>query len=144
HLLEEVLDLLVVAVIDAYGYPLTAQGIYLLCRLVDGAATGDVHAVSASSQGAGDARSCPATGAGHHGNPVLLRHQIALLASGHIDRQSVMTAVFLPSVMGRASCCSSQILCSLSTVSSRPAPSLLPGVKVAGRCRMPWMTPMVS
>ena len=48
-----------------------------------------------------------------------------------------MTAASLRSVIGKASSCSSQIRCSFSRVSSRPAPSRLPGVNVAGRFRMP-------
>lgn len=55
-----------------------------------------------------------------------------------------MTAASLRSVMGRASSCSSQMRWRLASVSSRPGPRRLPGVKVAGRWRMPWMTPMVS
>ncbi len=55
-----------------------------------------------------------------------------------------ITAASLRSVIGRASSCSSQIRCSLSSVSSRPGPSLGPGVNAAGRCCMPWMTPIVS
>ncbi len=54
------------------------------------------------------------------------------------------TARSLRSVIGRASSCSLQMRCSFSIVSSRPGPSGLLGVKVAGRCRMPWITPMVS
>ncbi len=55
-----------------------------------------------------------------------------------------MTAMSLRSVIGRASSCSTQMRCRFSSVSSSPGPSRLPGVKVAGRCRMPWMTPMLS
>ena len=29
-------------------------------------------------------------------------------------------------------------------VSATPGPSRLPGVKIAGRCRIPWITPMLS
>lgn len=50
----------------------------------------------------------------------------------------------LRTVTGSASRCSSQTRCSFSIVSSRPAPSRLPGVKVAGSFFMPLMTPVVS
>jgi hypothetical protein len=58
-------------------------------------------------------------------------------------RQSPMTAASLYSVIGRAIPCSSQTRCSLSKVSSMPGPSRLPGVKLAGRCCIPWITPIV-
>ena len=50
----------------------------------------------------------------------------------------------LPYRHGRASRCSSQACCKTSRVSSKPGPMRLPGVNVAGRCFIPWMTPIVS
>ena len=71
------------------------------------------------------------------------RFQVRSVTLGGQAVQSI-TAACLRSVIGRASSCSSQMRCSFSRVSSRPAPTLRPGVKVAGSLRMPWMTPMVS
>jgi hypothetical protein len=71
------------------------------------------------------------------------RFQVRGVTLGGEAAQSI-TAASLRSVIGLASSCWSQTRCSLSSVSSRPAPTLRPGVKVAGSFRMPWMTPMVS
>ena len=49
----------------------------------------------------------------------------------------------LRTVTGSASRCSSTAACILAIVSSSPSPIRGPGVKVAGRCFMPWMTPIV-
>ena len=75
--------------------------------------------------------------------------QYNVKATGHVAKLrrdlSVwpMTAASLYSVIGRAIPCSSQTRCSFSSVSSIPGPSRLPDVKVAGRCCMPWITPIV-
>ena len=48
------------------------------------------------------------------------------------------------SVMGRASPCSSQICLQLRHGFIDTGTESLPGVNVAGRCRIPWITPMLS
>ena len=47
-------------------------------------------------------------------------------------------------VIGSASLCWSHARWSTSRVSSSPMPNRGPGVKVAGRCCIPWMTPIVG
>lgn len=76
-------------------------------------------------------------------NRIIARYLMRFCVCSPEGRQS-MTAACLRSVTGRASSCSSQMRCSFARVSSRPAPTLRPGVNVAGSLRMPWMTPMVS
>jgi hypothetical protein len=56
---------------------------------------------------------------------------------------SVIRAIAFRTVTGSAMRCSSQMTCILAMVSSSPSPILGPGVKAAGRCCMPWMTPIV-
>lgn len=63
---------------------------------------------------------------------------------GAPSAQGHSCAFALRLVTGSARRCSSQARCRVSRVSSSPGPSLGPGVKVAGRLRMPLMTPIVS
>ena len=136
-LLEQRLDLAVVAVVDGDGDTRSTRGGDAGGGLVNGArprprsavsaSARDVHGATVAAERARNPRTGTSAGTRDDG------HRFGLCHSHPSEvTQSEILAAALSSVIGRARPCSSQMICNLRTVSATPGPNRFPGVKVAG------------